>query len=177
MTQDPSASKLYGFDWGTSNLPPAVVVNTHSFSITGVNAIGATLNLTVTSLVYDAILTVTVTTATAHGYVTGDYITMAGVVPWHYNVTDYATVTGANTFTYQLGGAPPVTSTTGVTASKGLDQVSILTGAPYNSRYTQFRFTPNGFLGGQFEIANRIVTSETPSQTKELSFRILVQNL
>lgn len=52
------------------------------------------------------------------------------------------------------------------------DSESILTG----SRKTQVRLSA-GTVGQSYEIANRIVTSEAPAQTKERSFRVLVQNL
>lgn len=43
-------------------------------------------------------------------------------------------------------------------------------------RKTQIRLT-GGTLGQTYEVANKIVTSETPAQTKERSFRVLIQNL
>jgi hypothetical protein len=52
------------------------------------------------------------------------------------------------------------------------DQESILAG----SRKTQVRLTA-GTLGQIYEIANKVVTTETPAQTKERSFRVLVENL
>src|SRR5215207_1635796 len=45
-----------------------------------------------------------------------------------------------------------------------------------DNRATRLRLTA-GTLGQIYEIANRIVTSETPAQTKERSFRVLIQNL
>ena len=51
------------------------------------------------------------------------------------------------------------------------DQPSILAG----SRKTQIRLSA-GTIGQLYEVANAITTSETPSQVKERSFRILVQN-
>jgi hypothetical protein len=51
------------------------------------------------------------------------------------------------------------------------DQASILTGG----RKTSVRLSA-GTLGQLYEVANKIVTSETPAQTKERSFRLLVQN-
>jgi hypothetical protein len=50
------------------------------------------------------------------------------------------------------------------------DNESILSG----SRKTQLRLTA-GTLGALYEITNRIVTNETPAQTKERSFRVLVE--
>lgn len=43
------------------------------------------------------------------------------------------------------------------------------------NRTTQVRLS-GGTLGQLYEIANRIVTNETPSQTKEKSFRVLIEN-
>lgn len=42
-------------------------------------------------------------------------------------------------------------------------------------RSTQLRLT-GGTLGARYEIANRIVTSETPAQTKERSCYILIED-
>ena len=52
------------------------------------------------------------------------------------------------------------------------DSESILAG----TRKTQVRLSA-GTLGQLYEIANKIVTNETPAQTKERSFRVLVENL
>lgn len=43
------------------------------------------------------------------------------------------------------------------------------------NRTTQVRLS-GGTLGQLYEVANKIVTSETPSQTKEKSFRVLIEN-
>lgn len=184
VVQDPAASKVYAFDWSTDNLALGaiipVVTGSSAFKITGLNPQGLTLNLVVTSLVYvDPILTIT--TAAPHGYSAADFITLAGlpVAPDSNGMNGtwpIVTVPTPTTFTFGFGGYAAPSSSIGVTVSRGLDQTSILTGAPYNSRWTQLRFTPNGVRGGLFEIANRIITNETPGQAKELSFQILVQD-
>ena len=51
------------------------------------------------------------------------------------------------------------------------DQATILAGA----RKTQIRLSA-GTLGQKYAIANTIVTSESPAQTKERSFTVLVQD-
>lgn len=51
------------------------------------------------------------------------------------------------------------------------DTESVLAG----TRKTQVRLL-GGTLGQTYEVANKIVTSENPTQTKERSFRVLVQN-
>lgn len=50
------------------------------------------------------------------------------------------------------------------------DNESILAG----SRTTQVRLI-GGTLGQTYEIANKIVTNESPAQTKEYSFRLLIE--
>jgi hypothetical protein len=57
-------------------------------------------------------LTATVTTAVAHGLITGNQIVVAGAVPAQYNGTYIITRTGATTFTYTMASAP---ATDGVT--------------------------------------------------------------
>lgn len=54
----------------------------------------------------------TLTTATAHGLVTGDSLTITGAVPAAYNGTYPVTVTSATTFTYNAGSAPGGAATT-----------------------------------------------------------------
>jgi hypothetical protein len=51
-------------------------------------------------------LTATLTTAVAHGLVTGNTITVAGAVPAEFNGTYRVTVTGASTLTYTMATAP-----------------------------------------------------------------------
>lgn len=52
------------------------------------------------------------------------------------------------------------------------DQESILAG----NRKTQVRLTA-GLLGGEYQVANKIVTNESPAQTIERSFRVVIENL
>lgn len=55
-------------------------------------------------------------------------------------------------------------------AALTVDNELILSG----DRKTWLRLS-GGALGATYDIANRIVTNETPAQTKELSFRLLIQ--
>lgn len=173
---DPSGSKVYAFDWDTDNLAVGATIVDSTFAITGLNAIGAALNLAVASVSYlDP--NITITTAAPHGLSTGTYVTLGGVLPAEYNRTAPAVVTGATTLTIGFGGLAALISFAGATLTRGLDQTSILSVAPYSSRWAQFRFTPPaGSLGALFAIENRIVTSESVSQAKPKSFEILVQN-
>lgn len=50
--------------------------------------------------------TATLTTAQAHGLMTGMQVTVSGATPSQYNGTFTITVTGANTFTYVMGSDP-----------------------------------------------------------------------
>jgi len=51
------------------------------------------------------------------------------------------------------------------------DQESVLAGL----RHTQVRLS-GGTLGARYRIDNKIVTNETPAQTKERSFILMIQN-
>lgn len=77
-----------------------------------------------------------------------------------------ATVT-ISTSTWTITAIGPSTTDTALTK----DSESVLAG----NRKTQVRLTA-GTLGQTYEIANKIVTSETPAQTKERSFRVRVEN-
>jgi len=50
--------------------------------------------------------TVTVTTATAHGFTSSDFVTLSGVTPSAYNGEVQATVTSPTVFTFQVAGSP-----------------------------------------------------------------------
>lgn len=69
--------------------------------------------------------TATVTTATAHGLTTGDYVTISGAAQAEYNVTAKVTVTSTLIFTYTVSGTP-VTPATGtlVGTNGGVEQYS-----------------------------------------------------
>lgn len=67
--------------------------------------------------------TATVTTPAAHGYNTGQWITVAGADQEGYNGTFTITVTGATTFTYTVIGTPATPATGVVTvASSGVPE-------------------------------------------------------
>jgi hypothetical protein len=51
-------------------------------------------------------LTATLTTASAHGLITGNRVTITGATPTEFNGTYVITVTGATTFTYTMATAP-----------------------------------------------------------------------
>ena len=56
-------------------------------------------------------LTATLTTAVAHGLVTGNRVVISGVTESNYNGTYAITVTGATTFTYTMATAPTLAAT------------------------------------------------------------------
>ena len=55
--------------------------------------------------------TATLTTATAHGLITGNRVTISGASSSEYNGTYVITVTGANTFTYTMATTPAANAT------------------------------------------------------------------
>lgn len=173
-TQDPSDQVFYRFNWD-DNLSASVQINTSTYTVTGLNRAGAALQIPVTSLESDGISTVTVTTTVAHGYSTQDIITIAGATPQTFNGTFAVFVSSPTVFTIGYSGIGAETATGTITAVKGIDEADIITASPYNSRYTQFRFT-NNVKGAKYRIANRIVTNESPTQTKERSFDVLIED-
>lgn len=55
--------------------------------------------------------TATVTTAAAHGYTTGQGVTIVGATQTEYNISATITVTGTTTFTYTVSGSPTTPAT------------------------------------------------------------------
>lgn len=90
------------------------------------------------------------------------------VVVFDWSALNLATGVTISTSTFTIS----VIKQNGVTALTK-DNPSILSG----TRKTQVRLdATTATLGDLYELANAIVTSETPSQTKEQSVRILIQN-
>lgn len=88
------------------------------------------------------------------------------IVDWDTN--NLAPTVTISTSTWTITAISPSTSDAALTK----DSENILSG----NRKTQVRLTA-GTLGQLYEIANKIVTNETPAQTKERSFRVLIQQL
>lgn len=63
--------------------------------------------------------TATVTTATAHGLITGDYVTISGAAQTEYNVTATVTVTSTTIFTYTVSGTPATPATGTLVGTRG----------------------------------------------------------
>lgn len=61
--------------------------------------------------------TATVTTGTAHGYATGEYVRIAGATQTAYNGKVAVTVTGSTTFTFTVSGSPTTPATGTITAT------------------------------------------------------------
>lgn len=89
------------------------------------------------------------------------------VYTWDYDVLDNLApaVTIVNS-TWSILAIYPSTSDSALTK----DSESVLPG----SRSTQVRLTA-GTMGQVYEITNRIVTNESPAQTKDKSIRVLIQ--
>jgi phage tail sheath protein FI len=85
-------------------LPRAIAVGLRTFDPRSVSGITR------------ATSTATVTTASAHGFTTGQRVTIAGATQTEYNGTFTITVTGATTFTYTVTGTPATPATGTITA-------------------------------------------------------------
>lgn len=177
---DPSEKVVIPFNWDTANLATGVSISSSTFILTPLHPLRYVLSITRVTT------TATVTTGemdddgtivvAAHGLTTGQYVSHVGAVQSDYNVTAQITVLTASTYTFTVSGSPasPATGTIqylGPSLTK--DNPSILAG----SRRTQVRLDgTTAALGQVYELANNIATDETPSQIKEQSIRILIQN-
>lgn len=89
------------------------------------------------------------------------------VYVFDWDTDNLAAAVTIGTSTWTITAIKPSLTDTNLTS----DNTSILAGL----RKTQIRLTA-GTLGQTYEIANKIVTNESPSQTKERSFRVLIEN-
>ena len=172
---EPDEQRVITVDWDTDNLDAGVTIASSTFVIAAYKPEA----ISVSSITRSG-TAATVTTASAHGLTTNDWVTIAGAAQSDYNVTAQVTVLTATTFTYTVANAPttPATGTIICAAGLGYDNVSILSAAPYSSRYTQIRLiapAASAARGGYlFEVFNTIVTSESPSQKKPRWFRVRI---
>jgi hypothetical protein len=90
--------------------------------------------------------TATVTTATAHGLVTGNRVTITGASEATFNGTFVITVTGATGFTYTSTGTSTVTSVTGAYTTIGITGVNSNTFINVNLFKNRLYFTQKDTL-------------------------------
>ena len=90
--------------------------------------------------------TATVTTATAHGLITGNRVTISGASESTFNGTFVITKTGANTFTYTSTGTSTVTSVTGTYTTIGITGVDSSTFIGVNLFKNRLYFTQKDTL-------------------------------
>jgi hypothetical protein len=90
--------------------------------------------------------TATVTTATAHGLVTGNRVTITGASEATFNGTFVITVTGGSTFTYTSTGTSSVTSVTGSYTTIGITGVNSNTFINVNLFKNRLYFTQKDTL-------------------------------
>jgi hypothetical protein len=90
--------------------------------------------------------TATVTTATAHGLVTNNRVTITGASESTFNGTFVITVTGSNTFTYTSTGTSTVTSVTGAYTTIGITGVNSNTFINVNLFKNRLYFTQKDTL-------------------------------
>jgi hypothetical protein len=90
--------------------------------------------------------TATVTTATAHGLVTGNRVTISGASEATFNGTFVITVTGASAFTYTSTGTSTATSVTGTYTTIGITGVNSNTFINVNLFKNRLYFTQKDTL-------------------------------
>ena len=92
-------------------------------------------------------LTATLTTASAHGLVTGNRVTVSGATPAEFNGTYVITVTGATTFTYTMATAPSGNATVmGIYTTIGITGVNSNTFVNVNLFKNRLYFTQKDTL-------------------------------
>ncbi len=121
-------------NYGELVFPPGKYLTTGSIEITGksnllISGEGAELfascaAITVSSLTH-VTTTATATTASPHGYLTGDSVSVRGAAQADYNGSFTITVTGANTFTYVMGADPGTNATGTLKAQKNVQMMII----------------------------------------------------
>ena len=100
--------------------------------------------------------TATVTTATAHGLVTGNRVTISGASESTFNGTFVITVTGATAFTYTSTGTTTVTSVTGSYTTIGITGINSNTFINVNLFKNRLYFTQKDSLSCWYLDVNSI---------------------
>ena len=106
--------------------------------------------------------TATVTTATAHGLVTNNRVTISGASDSTLNGTFVITKTGANTFTYTSTGTSTVTSVTGTYTVIGITGVDSSTFINVNLFKNRLYFTQKDTLSCWFLDVDSIAGAASP---------------
>jgi len=106
--------------------------------------------------------TATVTTATAHGLVTNNRVTISGASESTFNGTFVITRTGANTFTYTSTGTTTVTSVTGTYTTIGITGVDSSTFINVNLFKNRLYFTQKDTLACWYLDVNAIGGTANP---------------
>jgi hypothetical protein len=177
---DAADNRSIQFNYDDDNLAAGVAITTSTFRLIPIGATAkrllsitrTTTTATATTGAYNETGTLV---AAAHGLSTGQYVTVAGADQTDYNLTAQITVTGATTFTYTVANSP-TTPATGTLVYGGPSPILDNASLTDTNRNTTVRVDARtSVVGGWYELANTIVTNETPAQTKEHAVQILVQ--
>ncbi len=130
------------------------------FQISYVDTDTFTVEVTVTTLSVNSITrsgtTATVTTASAHGYTSGQKVTIAGATQTDYNGTYTITSTGADTYTYTVANSPATPATGTITSTTpGEAGSGTITATPY----TEGEFAPKA--AAAFQNYNLVLAGST----------------
>jgi len=107
--------------------------------------------------------TATLTTATAHGLVTNNRVTISGATSSEYNGTYVITVTGVNTFTYTMASVPAANATVvGTYTVIGITGVNSNTFVNVNLFKNRLYFTQKDTLNAWFLDVNAIGGAASP---------------
>lgn len=156
VPKDPSAIKNYPIDWDLDNLSAAAQIATSTWTITAI---------------YPAREWVS-----TQAYAVGDQVVSLGQT--YASILAHVNQLPPNGTYWSLVGAALTKDSesrlTGVEATALLTAMGIPRTVTGDNRFTQVRLA-GGTLGQTYEIANKVVTNESPPQTKEKSFRIVIE--
>jgi len=108
-------------------------------------------------------LTATLTTASPHGLITGNRVTISGATPTQFNGTYVITVTGASTFTYTMANAPSGNATVvGTYTTIGITGVDSSTFINVNLFKNRLYFTQKDTLNCWYLDVNAIGGAANP---------------
>jgi hypothetical protein len=154
IQKDAADSKVYVYDWDAANLAPTVQLSTSVFTITERDP-------------YDA------WSATV-AYVVNDQVVLGSAI--YLCMLDHTNQTPPNaTYWTAIGTFTALTKDSEARLTAAEATTALQRTVTVDNRVTRLRLI-GGTLGQQYDIANKVTITETPSQIKERSFRILIED-
>jgi hypothetical protein len=160
------------FDW-TQGVPAGITLAFSHFRIHGVNAAGRLIEQAIVGVSYDQpTQAVTYTTATPHGFIVNDIVTINGASIWENNGQFRVDLVPSPTTFRLFGIFGSIPSGSSLTVTAALDESTILFDPPYNALSAIVRVQPRA-VGDLYELVNTVMPDDL-MQTLEQRLRIQV---